>query len=97
LPNQTNSILFLAAHNGNSPVSYFKNLEKLTKNSKIYLFYNGIKYEYLIDTFYTVSKIGKVSINNDKAKTTIVLISCKNNSDTEQVVYIGYLERKVEY
>ena len=43
-PSQTNSILFLAAHNGNSPVSYFKNLEKLTKNSKVYLFYNGIKY-----------------------------------------------------
>lgn len=91
MPDIKNSNLILASHNGNSPVSFFKDLEKLNTDSIIYIYYNGYKYTYKINNYYIVNKTGKINISRDKTKNTITLITCKNNSDTEQIVYIGYM------
>ncbi len=91
MPDIKNSNLILASHNGNSPVSFFKDLEKINTNSIIYIYYNGYKYTYKINNYYIVNKTGKINISRDKTKNTITLITCKNNSDTEQIVYIGYM------
>ena len=97
MPNISNSNLILAAHNGNSEVSFFKDLERLNLNDDVYIYHNGNKYHYKIANNYIVKKTGKVNIIRDKTRTTITLITCKNNSDTEQVVYIGYLISKETY
>ena len=97
MPDIINSNLILASHNGNSNVSFFKDLEKLNTDSLIYIYYNGYKYIYKINNYYIVDKTGKVNINRNKNKNTITLITCKNNTDTKQIVYIGYMINKEIY
>ena len=96
-PDNPNSNLILASHNGTSNVSFFKDLEKINIGSKVYIYYQGYKYIYEISNNYTVKKTGKVNVIRDIAKTTITLITCKNNTDDEQIVYIGYLIDKETY
>lgn len=97
MPNVTNGNLLLAGHNGNSKVSFFNKLDKLKINDSIYIYYNGTKYEYKLSNYYDIKKTGKAIIHRDNDKTTLVLITCKKNTDDKQVVYIAYLDNKTEY
>ena len=97
MPNVTNGNLLLAGHNGNSKVSFFNKLDKLKVNDSIYIYYNGTKYEYKLFNYYDIKKTGKAIIHRDNDKTTLVLITCKKNTDDKQVVYIAYLDNKTEY
>ena len=92
-----NSNLILASHNGNSNVSYFKDLSKLTKGSLIYIYYQGTKYIYKLNNSYEIKKNGEANIIRDRTVNTLTLITCKDNSDTEQVIYIAYLISKETY
>ena len=96
-PTIPKSNLILAAHNGNSEVSFFKNLSKVTISSPIYIYYNGYKYIYSIEDSYEILKTGEAIINRDSRRNTITLITCKDNSDTKQLVFIGYLIGKEIY
>lgn len=91
MPNIKNSNLILASHNGNSNVSYFKNLHKLKKNDLIYIYYEQYKYIYKFSYYYEVKKTDYISIIRDNNKTTLTLITCKNNSNDIQIVFISYL------
>ena len=86
---RTNFIL--ASHNGSSSVSYFNNLSKMHQNDIINIYYNGIKYIYKYYHSYEVLKTGEINIERDKTISTITLITCKENDDNHQVVYLGYL------
>ena len=97
MPNVTNGNLLLAGHNGNSKVSFFNKLDKMKVNDSIYIYYNGTKYEYKLSNYYDIKKTGKAIIHRDNDKTTLVLITCKKNTDDKQVVYIAYLDNKTEY
>ena len=97
MPNVTNGNLLLAGHNGNSKVSFFNKLDKLKVNDSIYIYYIGTKYEYNFSNYYDIKKTGKAIIHRDNDKTTLVLITCKKNTDDKQVVYIAYLDNKTEY
>ena len=97
MPDISKTNLILASHNGSSNVSFFKDLESLSLNEKIYLYYNGYKYIYELSNIYTVNKTGEVNISRDINHTTLTLITCKNNSDTEQLVFIAYLMDKEVY
>lgn len=97
LPDVLNGNLILAGHNGSGYTAFFKNLEKLKINDKVYIYYNDVKYEYTIDKKYDTKKDGKVEITRDNNKTTITLITCKNNSNDLQVVYVGYLTDTSKY
>lgn len=96
-PDTDDSNLILAAHNGNSKVSFFKNLHKLVLGDKVYVYYNDIKYEFIIDDIYDVKKDGTVEIKRYQNEKTITLITCKKNSKTLQTVYIGYLSKSNSY
>lgn len=97
MPDVENGNLILAGHNGSSYISFFKNLYKLNINDKVYVYYNGVKYEYLISKYYDTDKDGNVEIYRDQNKTTITLITCKKNTKDKQIVYIGYLNSEVSY
>ncbi len=97
MPDIINSNLILASHNGNSNVSYFKDLSKLTKGSLIYIYYQGTKYIYKLNNYYEIKKNGEANIIRDRTVNTLTLITCKDNSDTEQVIYIAYLIAKETY
>lgn len=97
MPDIINGNLLLAAHSGNSEVSFFNHLNELKQGSQIIIYYNGYKYIYDIQLINTVEKTGYINITRDKYKNAITLITCLNNSDSLQVVYIGYLIDKVAY
>lgn len=97
MPDVENSNLILAGHNGGGYKAFLKNLDKLETGDSIFIFYNGEKYEYSLSNSYEVSKNGTVSINRDKSKNTITLITCKKNSKDKQLIYIGYLNNTSTY
>lgn len=90
MPNVLNGTLVLASHSGNDRVSHFKNLDKLTLNDNIYIYYKDEKYTYNLIEIYEVEKTGKVNIHRDPNLTTLALITCSKNSD-KQVVYLAKL------
>ena len=86
MPDIVNSNLILAAHSGNSDVSYFKDLYKLDINDNIYIEYNGKQYEYKIVNYYIVEKTGFINIIRNKDKTTLTLITCVENTNKQLVI-----------
>ena len=96
-PDSYNGNIILASHSGNSQVAYFNNLDKLSHDSLIYIYYNGIKYIYKLDYSCSVSKDESVTIIRNKDKFTITLITCSKNSQNTQIIYIGYLINKIDY
>ena len=90
-----NSHIILAAHSGNSYVSFFNNLKKLDMKDQVYLYYKGTKYIYEVSNRYEIKKTGK-----DELKLTntsdITLITCISGTD-KQVVYVATLIAKENY
>ena len=97
MPDVVNGNLVLAGHNGASYISFFKNLNKLNLNDKIYIYYGRYKYKYSLSKIYDSPKDGNIEVHRDNNKTTITLITCKKNSKDTQVIYIGYLDSKELY
>lgn len=97
MPDVVNGNLVLAGHNGASYISFFKNLDKLNVNDKIYIYYGGYKYQYSLSKIYDTPKDGNIEVHRDNNKTTITLITCKKNSKDTQVIYVGYLDSKELY
>ncbi len=91
MPDVVNGNLILAAHSGDAYISYFAYLYKLVLGDFVYITYNGIIYKYQIVNIYNVPKTGSVTINRNELKTTLTLITCTKNSETEQTVYIAEL------
>lgn len=92
MPNVKNGNLIIAAHSGNSYISYFKNLHKLSNDDVAYVYFNNIKYTYKVVGKYDAEKNGKVTIHRDNKKNTLTLITCSQTDKTKQIVYILELE-----
>lgn len=83
-------MLILAAHRGNSKVSFFQNLDKLSLGDEIYLNYKHSIYKYRLYYKYYENKDGNLSIKYDNTKNVLVLITCVKELKDKQVVYIAY-------
>lgn len=97
MPNVKNGNLIIAAHSGNSYISYFKNLHKLSNDDVAYIYFNNIKYTYKVAGKYDAEKNGKVTIHRDNKKNTLTLITCSQTDKTKQIVYILELESEESY
>ena len=97
MPDVKNGNLIIAAHSGNSYISYFKNLYKLSNDDVAYIYFNNIKYTYKVAGKYDVEKTGKVVIHRDNKKNTLTLITCSQTDKTKQIVYILELESEEGY
>ena len=97
MPNVKNGNLIIAAHSGNSYISYFKNLYKLSNDDVAYVYFNNIKYTYKVVGKYDAEKNGKVTIHRDNKKNTLTLITCSQTNKTKQIVYILELESEENY
>lgn len=97
MPNVKNGNLIIAAHSGNSYISYFKNLHKLSNGDVAYVYFNNIKYTYKVVGKYDTEKNGKVTIHRDNKKNTLTLITCSQTDKTKQIVYILELESEENY
>jgi len=86
-----NNTIILAAHNGNNINSYFGNLHNIEPGDLINYYENGILYTYIYSDTYDIKKNGYADIYRKDNEKSIILITCKNNTDDAQTVYIGYL------
>ena len=87
MPDKKNGNVILAGHSGNSRISFFKNLYKLGINDYVSIFYNGNEYKYKVVNLYEIEKTGKANIVRNVEKSTLTLITCKQNTN-KQIVYI---------
>lgn len=89
MPDKINGNFILAAHNGFSSIAFFHDLHKLDLGDEVFINYGKNDYKYVVSDMYDVPKTGKVSIKRDKNRSTITMITCKD--DDKQLVVIGYL------
>lgn len=87
-PNEFGSFI-LYAHSGNSSVAYFKNLTKVSVSDDVYVYFNGVKYHYVIYDKYDIKKNGKTVINRPTYDKNITLITCNQNRKGFQTVLVG--------
>ena len=91
MPDINKGNLILAGHSGTGHNAYFKDLHTLEINDDIYIDYQNQRYHYILDNIYEIEKNGTAHIYRDKEKTTLTLITCKDNSN-KQLVFIAYLK-----
>lgn len=95
-PNEQNvSHIILAAHSGNSYVSYFKNLKQLNIKDDIYFYYQNVKYIYEVVNKYEIPKTG-TAVLKETNTSDITLITCISGTN-KQVVLVGKLISKENY
>lgn len=83
-----NGNLILAAHRGNSSVSFFDKLYKLDLGDEARIIYNNQTYTYKLVNSYLEKKDGKLAIYRDENKNTLTLITCTRKDKTTQTVFI---------
>lgn len=91
MPDVNKGNLILAGHSGNSRISYFRNLDKLSLGDDVYIIYNNETYQYKIVDIYDIEKTGSAEIIRNKNKTTLTLITCRHNTK-KQIVIICELQ-----
>lgn len=93
-PDVNKGNFILAAHSGNGHNAYFNNLYKLEIGDTAKVTYQGYKYTYEIKKIYKQKKTGVIGIDRDFDKTTLTLVTCTNNDNTTQTIYIAELVKK---
>ena len=86
MPNQEKGLLILAAHSGNSKVSFFKDLYLLEKDDLIYLDYNNNIYTYKVTVIENQDKTGKISINKNIFNNILILTTCDQEDKSKQII-----------
>ena len=92
-PNVEKGNFIIAGHSGTGWKAFFNDLYQLTTGDIAYVTYKGKKYTYKITSIYKQPKTGKIAIYRNYDKTTLTLVTCTNNDDTTQTVYIAELEK----
>lgn len=92
LVKEEDSIIVLAAHNGTNRNSYFGNLNTIELGDEINYYRDGHLYKYIYSESYDIKKNGYADIYRNEDIQSIILITCKDNTDDAQTVYIGYLK-----
>ena len=95
-PNVEKGNFILAGHSGTGWKAFFNELYQLDIGDEAYVSYKGKKYTYKITNIYKQPKTGKIAIYRNYNKTTLTLITCTNNDDTTQTIYVAELESAVE-
>lgn len=85
MPDQENSIIFLAAHSGSGEIAFFNNLDKLIKKDKIILEYNNEIYYYEVTDIWEENKNGYIHVNKGETK-QLVLTTCSKKKDTQLII-----------
>ncbi|MEG2600103.1 MAG: sortase [Bacilli bacterium] len=91
MPNITKGNFILAAHSGDSYISYFKDLYQLEIGDYAYVTYQGTKYAYKITNIYLQNKTGTIGIYKNYKKTTLTLVTCTKDDELHQTIYIAEL------
>lgn len=94
---EDDNTIVLAAHNGNNLNSFFGNLHNIELGDSINYYQDGVFYNYIYSESYDIKKNGYADIYRKDNERSIILITCKDNTDDAQTVYIGYLKETSTY
>ncbi len=83
--------VYLAAHSGNSKVSFFKNLDKLNISDIAYLYYNKTIYKYMVDEIFEQNKDGTIIIPESKEK-RLILTTCSKDKEKQLIIICKLIE-----
>ena len=89
MPDVVNGNLMLMAHSGDAYISFFAFLYRLKVGDLAYVTYNGNKYKYQIVNIYNIPKNGSLVVTRNMDRTTLTMVTCTKDSETEQTVYIA--------
>ena len=78
-----NDDIILASHSGNCDICYFKRLDELIVNDKIYLYKDNVKYIYQINE---IKERKKNTFKLGDNKDTITLITCSKLKEDIQII-----------
>ena len=92
MPDVENGNLILAAHRGNTSVSFFDKLYTLKEGAKATINYNNKNYTYTLKTSYLEPKDGVLTIRRREDVNTLTLITCTRKDKTSQTIFIFELE-----
>lgn len=95
-PNEYGNFI-LYAHSGNSSIAYFKHLSNVNIDDSVYVYFNGIKYHYVIFDKYDIEKTGKAVFKRPINDNYITLITCNQNRKGYQIVLTGKLVDSITY
>jgi len=87
-PDIKNSNVVIGAHSGTSKYALFNDINKLSKNDEIIVYYNNKKYIYIVDEIKEV-KDTELNILEDKEKSILTLLTCKINDNSKRIVIIS--------
>ena len=90
-PDQSNSLMILAAHSGEGKVAYFEELDKLKKDDEIVLIFKGEKYLYQVKDIWEEKKNGYINFNRENNK-QLVLTTCSPKHEGYQLVINSILK-----
>lgn len=86
MPDQNNSILFLAAHSGIGEHTYFQQLDQLTNEDCIILYYQQYKYIYRVYNIYEENKTGLIHVHKVPNQHQIILTTCSPTKQNKQLI-----------
>ena len=90
MPDIKGSSLIIAGHKGESYLGYFNNLDKLSINDELDIFYHNKKYQYTIFDIYELEKNGKISFTKNIYENYLVLTTC-SKKDNRQLIVVAKL------
>ena len=91
MPNKKNGNLIIAGHSGTGWKAFFNDLYQLNIGDQAIVTYKNRKYTYQIENISKQAKTGTLTIKRNKNKTTLTLITCTNNDNTTQTIYVASL------
>lgn len=92
-PDTEKGNFILAGHSGTGWKAFFNELYQLNVGDEAFVTYKNKKYTYKFTNIYKQQKTGKIAIYRNYDKTTLTLVTCTNNDETTQTVYIAELEK----
>lgn len=84
-PENTNSIMFLAAHSGAGKKAYFKDLDQLEIGDTIELLYKGNIYLYTVKNKWETKKDGNIEVPKENRK-QLILTTCSPTKENKQLI-----------
>lgn len=79
------NLFFLAAHSGNSEVSFFKDIDRLEKGDFVYLLIDGKELGYVVEKLFYIEKSGLMWYVEGNYN-LLYLITCSENDFSKQLV-----------
>lgn len=92
-PDKEKGNLIIAGHSGTGWKAFFNDLYQLRIEDLAYVTYKNKRYTYKIEDIYTQKKTGTIELYRDSNRNTLTLVTCTNQDNNSQTVYIAYLEK----